>query len=250
MRYIICGLLIAAIHKTSFAQIVNIESQRIQSDTTGWLGNIGTSFLFEKNAVQVLNIGATAHVEYKSKKSLYLFLVNYNFLKGDGQTLNNSFFYHLRYNYKLNNWLRWEVFTQLQQNRINGIELRFLAGTGPRFKVAGNKKVSLYAATAAMYEYEKEQTVPVVYHRELRSSSYVSLTYDPVKNAEIIGTVFYQPLYSNFGDYRLLNEISIKLKFVKHLSFNASWYYLFDSKPAATIPKLNYSISNGITYDF
>jgi len=250
MRYIICGFLITLIHKASFAQIVNTESQRIQSDTTGWLGNIGTSFLFEKNAIEVISIGTTAHVEYKSKKSLYLFLVNYNFLKGDGQTLNNSFFYHLRYNYKLNNWLRWEVFTQLQQNRINGIALRFLAGTGPRFKLAGNKKVSLYAATAAMYEYEKEQTDPSIYHREVRSSSYISLTYNPVKNAELITTLFYQPLFRDFNDYRILNEISIKLKFVKHFSFNASWYYLFDSRPAATIPKLNYSISNGITYNF
>lgn len=250
MRYIICGFVIALIHKASFAQIVNTESQRIQSDTTGWLGNIGTSFLFQKNAVQVLNVGATAHVEYKSKKSLYLFLVNYNFLKGDGQTLDNNFFYHLRYNYKLNGWLRWEVFTQLQQNSINGIKLRLLAGSGPRFKLFRSKHVALYAATAAMYEYEEEQTLPVIYHRDLRSSSYVSITYNPTKNAEIISTLFYQPLYRNFSDYRVLNEISLNFKFVKHFSFNASWYYLYDSRPAANSPKLNYSISNGITYGF
>ena len=250
MRYIICGLLITAIHTASFAQIVNIESQRIQSDTIGWFGNMGTSFLFQKNAVQVIEIGANAHVEYKSKKSLYLFLVNYNFLRGDGQTLNNNFFYHLRYNYKLNKWLRWEAFTQMQQNAINGIKLRLLAGTGPRFKLFRSKHVALYAATAAMYEYEEEQTDPVIYHRDLRSSSYVSFTYNPTKNAEIVSTLFYQPLYRNFSDYRVLNEISLNFKIVKHFSFNASWYYLYDSRPAATIPKLNYSISNGITYGF
>jgi len=68
MRYIICCFLFAVIHKASFAQIVNIESQRIQSDTTGWPGNIGTGFLFEKNAIEVININANAHVEYKSPK--------------------------------------------------------------------------------------------------------------------------------------------------------------------------------------
>src|SRR5664279_1472864 len=88
MRYIICSFLIAVVHKASLAQIVNMESQRIRSDTTGWFGNVGTSFQFEKNAVQVINISAGAHLEYKSLKSLYLFLGNYNFLKGDGQTLN------------------------------------------------------------------------------------------------------------------------------------------------------------------
>jgi Protein of unknown function, DUF481 len=250
MRYIICSLLIATIHKTSLAQIVNVESQRIQSDTIGWFGSAGTSFLFEKNATQVINIGANAHAEYKSLKSLYLFLVNYNFLKGDGQTLNNNLFYHLRYNYKLNKWLRWEVFTQLQQNSVTGIKLRLLTGSGPRFKLSGSKHLALYTGTAAMYEYEKEETVPTVYHRDLRSSSYFTCTYNPSKNAELITTVFYQPLFRDFGDYRILNEISLKFKFVKHFSFTTSWSYLFDSRPAATTPKLNYSISNGISYDF
>lgn len=250
MRYLICSLLLTIIYKTSFAQIVNIESKRIQSDTTGWFGNIGTSFLFEKNAVQVTTINANAHAEYKSSKSLYLFLVNYNFLKGDGQTLSNNLFYHLRYNYKLNKWLRWEAFTQFQQNSVTGIKLRLLAGSGPRFKLSGSKQVSLYAATAAMYEYEEEQTMPVIYHRDLRSSSYISFSYDPSKNAEIIVAVFYQPLFDNFRDYRILNEINVKFKIVKHFSFTTGWYYLYDSRPAANRPKLNYRISNGISYDF
>jgi hypothetical protein len=249
-RFIICGLLIISVHKGSFAQIVNIESQRIQSDTTGWLGNIGASFLFEKNVVKVITIGANAHVEYKTPKSLYLFLINYNLLKGDGQTFNNNLFYHLRYNYKINKWLRWELFSQLQQNSVTGIKLRLLAGSGPRFKITGSKHISLYAGTAAMYEYEKEQTSPPVYHHDVRSSNYASLTYNPFKNTELIGTFFYQPLFSNFSDYRILNEISVKFKFVKHLSFTTAWYYLYDSRPAASTPKLNYSISNGIEYDF
>ncbi len=232
------------------AQIVNVESQRLQSDTTGWLGSFGSNFLFEKNAVQILNVNLNAHVEYKTKKSLYLFLGNYNLLKGSGQTLSDNVFYHLRYNYKINKWLRWEVFTQLQQNNITGIDLRMLAGTGPRFKLSRTKKLSFYTATAAMYEYEKEITTPPVYHRNIRSSSYFTVTYKPAENTELVGTVFYQPLYSNFGDYRILNEISAKFKIIKHLSFTAGWYYLYDSKPAASTPKLNYSISNGIEYDF
>lgn len=250
MRYILCSLLITIIHKTSFAQIINTESQRIQSDTTGWLGSLGTSFLYEKNAVQVMNINATAHVEYKTNKSLYLFLVNYNFLKGGGQTLENNLFYHLRYNYKVNKWLRWEVFSQLQQNSVTGIKLRWLGGTGPRFKLAGNKQVSLYAATAVMYENEKEETSPVIIHHDLRSSSYASFTCKPSKSAEIIATVFYQPLFSNLSDYRILNEIKVKFRFFKHVSFTTGWYYLYDSRPAASTPKLNYSLSNGIQYDF
>ena len=250
MRYILCSFIIAFIHKVSVAQIINTESQRIQSDTTGWFGSVGTSFLFQKNAVQVTNINATAHVEYKTNKDLYLLLVNFALLKGSGQTFSNNLFNHLRYNYKINKWLRWELFTQLQQNSVTGIQLRMLAGTGPRFKLTDTKHISLYTATAVMYEHEKEKTTPPVIHRDIRSSDYVSLTYRPSKNSEIITTLFYQPLFSNFSDYRILNEINITFKLVTHLSFTTAWYYLYDSKPAASTPKLNYSMSNGIQYDF
>ena len=250
MRLSTCFLLITTLYKTSVAQTVNIESRRIQSDTTGWLGNIGSNFMFQKNAIEVTNINLNAHVEYKSRKSLYLVLGNYNLLKGGGETLNNNLFYHLRYNYKVNKWLRWEIFTQLQQNSITGIKLRLLAGTGPRFKLTRTKNIGLYAATAILYEYEREQTIPIIYHRDIRSSTYFSFNYHNSKNFELISTVFYQPLFNNLSDYRVLNEISLKFKFVRHLSFTANWYYLFDSRPAALTPKLNYSISNGIEYDF
>lgn len=45
-----------------------------------------------------------------------------------------------------------EVFTQLQQNNVTGIDLRLLAGTGPRFKLSETKTIALFAGTAAMYE--------------------------------------------------------------------------------------------------
>lgn len=250
MRCVLFLLSFAAVCTKSSAQIVNVERKRIQSDSTGWLGNIGSNFLYQKNAIEIINLSANAHVEYKSKKSLYLFLANYNLLKGNRATLNNNVFLHLRYNYKVNKWLRWELFGQLQENRITGIKQRWLAGTGPRFKLLSNDTVALYTATAAMYEYEEEQTVPIIYHRDVRSSTYVSFDYKFSKNAELIATVFYQPLFNDFADFRILNEIGIKFKLIKHFSFGTNWYYLYDSRPAASTPKLNLSISNGIEYDF
>ena len=38
-----------------------MENSRIQSDTTGWKGDVGTSFSFSKNVQEVLNISATMH---------------------------------------------------------------------------------------------------------------------------------------------------------------------------------------------
>ncbi len=250
MRYFIISILLLVSNLPVFCQVINVESQRIQSDTTGWLGGLGTGFLFEKNVVEVININVNAHLEYKTQKDLYLFLVNYSFLKGSGQTFSNNLFYHLRYNYKVNSFLRWEAFTQMQQNNVTGIRLRLLAGTGPRFKLSDSKKLTLYAGSSFMYEDEKEKTHPIIHHKDFRSSNYITATYKPSDATEIIATVFYQPLYKNFKDYRILNEITLKIKLVEKLSFTTGWYFLYDSKPAASTPKLDYSISNGIEYNF
>ncbi|HRF17220.1 MAG TPA: hypothetical protein PK977_03595, partial [Chitinophagaceae bacterium] len=37
----------------SAAQIVNVESARMQSDTVGWMGSFGTSFTMNKNKVKI-----------------------------------------------------------------------------------------------------------------------------------------------------------------------------------------------------
>ena len=70
----------------------------------------------------------------KTVKALYLFLANYNLLKGNGHTLNDNTFYHVRYNYKLSRSLHWEAFTQLQQNDITGIKFRRLQVQAPVLK--------------------------------------------------------------------------------------------------------------------
>lgn len=249
MRYILCAFSFF-VSSPSFSQIVNIETQRLHSDTTGWFGKITTGFVLQQNASRILNINANANVEYKNPKDLYIILVNYNLLRANGQSFNNNVFAHLRYRRKINRRLSWEAFTQVQNNNVTGIDLRFLAGTGPRIKIISSPKITFYGATAAMYEYEKELTKPPIIHNDVRNSSYLSLSWKLSEDAELSGTLFYQPLFRDLKDYRLLNELSISYKIFRHLSLTAGWYYLFDSRPAAATPKLNYSISNGFEFEF
>src|SRR5206468_3722624 len=135
---------------------------RMQSDTTGWMGTIGTSFSYAKNVQEVLDVSLLAHVQYKTRKDLWLFLANYDYLKGNAETLSNNVFFHLRYNHKLTPALRWELFTQLQKNAVTGIDARWLLGTGPRLKIAESEKLKMYVGVDAMYEYEREHSIPVV----------------------------------------------------------------------------------------
>lgn len=232
------------------AQIVNIERARMQSDTTGWMGSAGASISLNQNVTQIFSTDLDAHIQYKSKKSLFLFLGSYGFLKGDGKKLIDNTFFHFRYNYKITPILRWEVFTQLQQNVIANIRSRYLIGTGPRFKILSTGLIRLYAATLIMYEREKEKTVNGTLHSDFRSSSYISFTITPDKMLEIISTTFFQPLLNNWNDYRILNQASLRVKAGKKFSIRINWNYLNDSYPVAGIPSVNYTLSTGFNYDF
>ena len=232
------------------AQIVNIERARMQSDTTGWLGNVGAEMSFSKNSNRVFSASADAHLQYKSKKSLYLILGSYGFLKGNNEKLEDNIFFHIRYNYKITQVLRWEMFTQLQKNVISNIKSRFLFGTGPRFKILSTNHFHLYAASLIMYEEEKEISNPVILHTDFRNSSYFSFTIIPNSQIEIISTTFFQPLLNDLNDFRILNQASLRAKAGKKLAIRINWNYLNDSRPVQGIPSVNYSFSTGIDYDF
>lgn len=234
------------------AQIVNIENARMQSDTTGWMGGAGAAVNLTQNTTKIFGADVAAHLQYKTSndKGLWLILGNYGFLKaGDSKFISNGFV-HLRYNRKINEWLRWEAFGQFQNNIITQIDSRILVGTGPRFKIIKTKAFRLYAATLFMYENEKERTAPTVKHSDLRSSSYVSFTYTPKDNIELVSTTFYQPLFKQLSDYRLLNQAVLKVKATKHFSLSVKWNYLFDKVPAGTAPKTTYNFGTGIDFEF
>jgi hypothetical protein len=233
-----------------FSQIVNIESNRYTTDTTGWKGNYEMGFAFGKQKEKYFAFSNTAHIQYKSKRSLYLILGSVDLLKSESKQLVNSGFFHLRYNYKIRNWLRWEAFTQVQYNKLVGLRMRYLLGTGPRFKVVQVEKFKTYIGTLYMLEYEinTDKTQKLL---QGRFSSYLSFSFRPIKTVEIVSTTYYQPLFSKLNDYRIATENSIHFRFHKILTFGIQFRLNFDSKPPlGATTDLTYLLENKIKIDF
>jgi hypothetical protein len=254
MRTLVLCTVLSLLTRAADAQIVNIESARMQSDTTGWKGSAAAGFTLTQNTQKVYDFNAGAHIQFKDKKNLYLLLGSSEFLKGDGSSLINNSFVHFRYNRKFTPHMRWEWFTQLQNNAVTGIELRFLAGTGPRFKLTESHKFRSYLGLAVMYEYEKDKAALAgqesIYHRDARGNAYFSLSWKPEESAELISTTFCQPLLDNWNDFRLLEQMSFRIKPGKHFLAHFDFQYLYDQFPAPGRPKTNYKIDTGIGFEF
>ncbi len=232
------------------AQIVNVESQRISTDTTGWAGSVEGGFSVAKDVEQVFSANAGAHIQYKGAKSLYFLLGDYSFLKGAEKKYIDNIFFHYRYNYKFTEAIRGEFFTQLQGNKITKIDTRFLVGLGPRIKVPTSNKLKAFVGVIFMYEYEKELTEELAYHRDARNSTYFSITYMPNEIIKLTSTTFYQPRLDHFGDFRILNQENVAFTITKKLSAVLSWNYLFDRYPVEGVPLSNFTFKTGFKYLF
>ena len=242
--YILCNIIYVN------AQIVNIESQRYTTDTTSWAGEYNAGFTFGKQAERYFAFTNTAQIQYKTNKHLYLILGSIDLLKSQTKDLINSGFFHFRYNYKIRNWLRWEAFTQAQYNKLNGIRVRFLLGTGPRFKVLQYEKFKTYIGTLYMLEYEVN-TSRTQKAWQGRFTGYLSMTLKPTKNIEIISTTYYQPKFEEISDYRIATDNSLMFKFHRILSFGLNYRLNYDSRPPeGAVTKLTYQLVNKFKIDF
>lgn len=231
--------------KNIHAQVVNMEGERFHRDSTTWSGSLTGNLSLSDYGSKVYYVNAGAHVQYQNEKELYLILGNYGILKGDGKKLVDNGFLHFRYNHKIGKVVRWEAFSQIQQNTIINLQSRFLIGTGPRFKIVSSKKVRLYAASLMMYERDKETTNPDVLD-EFRSSSYASVTFLPNEYTEITSTTYYQPKFTDIADFRVFNVLNINIKAGKKVSVNIKWNYLYDTRPPGNTQKYNYDFSTGV----
>lgn len=228
------------------AQVVNIESRRVKLDTTGWYSEFNTGFKYLKEKNPIFNFTNDIRVQYKAPKDLYLFLANYDISKSKGKTLTNNAFLHFRYNRKINGFIRWEAFTQLQFNEITRVKNRWLLGTGPRWKLLDKEVGALYLGNAYMFEINQEKNLSDSIIRQIdnRFSNYLSFSIFPNELISIISTTYYQPKINDWNDFRVSNVSDFRAKISKHLVIGLSYRLSFDSDPAEGIPNLNHSFEN------
>lgn len=231
------------------AQVLNIERQRIKTDTTGWSGSGGLSVNLLSNTRRFTEIALGVHLQYKTDRSLILALSDYEIIKSETDDFSNKGMQHFRYNYKLNKVVTWEAFTQAQFNKVLNLKFRGLLGSGPRFKILGLESFRIYSGIAWMLEYEIPEG-NLKAETNNRFSSYISLTFKVGDGFSLINTTYFQPKISFFGDRRIANNTDLVFKITKHLSYALSFEHLTDTQPMPGTPSTVYALKNKLLLDF
>jgi len=245
---IICFLF----YNNIWSQLVNVESQRIQSDSIRFVLNADLSYTNQKNNNEKLSLfttSITSQIKTKSLKDIFLALFNIDYSEANNQQLSNSLMLHLRYNRKITNRLRLEAFYQYQKNQLLGINYRNLLGLGPRIKILNTKKSKLYYGF--LYMHEKEMTLDenntIRYDNFNRVSTYLSVSIKLPKDIGEFDIVsYYQPCLNNFDNYRLNNQGSLIFNISNHIKLTNTISLLYDTSPPIGISKNNLNFTNGL----
>ncbi len=248
MKKILCLFMFVSFSLHS--QIINTESLRMVTDTSGWSGSIGLNVGFAKNVKELFNVRNNIHIQYKNPKHLVLFMNKISFDRADGADFVNKGVQHLRYNYRIYKRLSWEAFLQNQYNALSKIDYRRLVGKGFRYKLSTSEKYKGYLGSLVMYENEKTTEAPAIYHKDWRSSTYMSFSLYFTDNISLISTTYYQPMLSEFSDYRVAHQSALAFKILKNLSFKTTFNFTYDAFPVLGIPQKEYELTNGLVYSF
>lgn len=247
MRFWICFSLLLACGLPVTAQIVNIEDKRQQVDTTGWYGQLDLGFNLTQNSSRILSLNSAVRLDRLEERQNWLIYGGYNRVSVNGNDFINTGFGHLRYDRDLSGALVWEAFTQLQSDEKLQLNLRWLAGTGPRLRLSEEESFRLYAGLLYMYEYDRFSG-DIVY-RDHRLSSYLSLRLQWNDRVSLANTTYYQPKLPDFSLPRITTATSLAVQLASWLSFTSRFNLTYDrrlSEDFEGIPLSTYSWLNGI----
>jgi hypothetical protein len=234
------------------AQIVNIEELRIRgtNDSTRWYGALKGACQLSKVKEQSLLVHGESQVQYKHDRSIWLLLLNTNFVRAGNRDFVNATFGHLRYNYKIKTPLSWEVYVQQQTNKLLLIQNRSLAGTGLRQRLFINKVQNsrLYLGTAYLYE-RNQYTDDFGRKYWHRISNYMSVTLHNKKTGALVqATTYWQPVIGFIKKSRISTEWTLELPMGKHLRFSSDFAWSTDRSLPEGAPLQVYTWQNGVVW--
>lgn len=242
------------------AQVVNTEKLRLTGKEKDFQTVADFNFGLSRNkAGQTLRLGTQARLEYERKKSKWMLLGAYNltqFLNVDDpdavpKNFANNAFGHLRYNRKVNKWLTWEAFTQGQWDEIQEIDIRYLIGTGPRFRVKETEESHLFLGALYMLEYEETSPEELNnINKDQRLSTYLSAAWLVNEMISINHVTYFQPNLADFNDFRISSETNLSVKINDYVALKTYFQFIYDSRPPITVPESMYVLTNGLSVHF
>lgn len=245
-------LLLAAGTLTAAAQVLNIESLRMEADTTkSWAGSLNFGFSASKQDSETIQLSNSATLIHLGQTHSYMMLTSINLLTIDDELSNNGHI-HLRGTlWHRQNWSP-EIFTQLQYSQDWGLRRRALFGGGIRHNTIQQTGFTAGITTGLMYEHEvwrPEESPRIEYNRIKSTTSLLTRgKLSPTTSLYIVG--YYQAEPQRFISPRLTGNVELRFQVSRLVRFSAQFTTTYDYNPPPDVQSWVYSVRNNFSIVF
>ncbi len=236
------------------AQINTEKYRKYNSDETGFLFNLATTFSLKAGNTEYSAYTGSGRVDYNGKKFDAFIVGNFEF-KNTGETkVENDGFVHLRGITHVAKRTTWEIFLQKQYDEFIDLNSRDLAGTGIKYRLleSVSKKdstntVDINVSTGLMYETENYNLDGgTIDQFHWRNTSFVSIDWLIKSKLNLTSVIYYQPAFDDFNDFRIAAEGGLEFAIAKSVNFIFAITYRYNNKPVTNVKIFDLSIQNGI----
>lgn len=232
-----------------FGQIVRIENNQFNDDSTHWHGNAELNLYAIKNTNSLFRLATGSQIRYKDTAHTFISINEFRFILSGSEGVENRGYQHFRYQKSIQPIITLEAFSQSQFDHVLNIGFRQLLGAGPRIEWLAKKTyIESFTGWLYMYEYEEEFSTEII-NRAHRFSGYFVLQ-KAFKQLRLHGIMYYQPNIADWSDYRISGSGSLIVQFRKHLALQIRGDITSDTKPATEAARINYTLLQGITWEF
>ncbi len=236
------------------AAIVNIEKMRKDSGEKGFSSSLSFTLSYIEGNTDVTSHKTTLRSDYAAERfRTFLVLSHQRGEKDDVRHLNKGFI-HLRGIKPMTERYAVEGFLQKGYNDFTLLEDRRLIGTGIRTVLVeeeeDDRSLGLYFGVGLMREREVIDYPPEEISTITRSTNYLSCRWQASEGTRFSGTLYYQPRFSDTGDYRILFDGGFAFALTKRIDFTFSVNYRHDNRPPIGIRNYDVEITNGFSLSF
>ncbi|MCB0377233.1 MAG: DUF481 domain-containing protein [Bdellovibrionales bacterium] len=211
----------------SFA-FINVESLR-QSGRDEANGKTKLEFNGRNgNTDKVIIQGASTN-RFMMDKNEVLFLLSYQYGETSKVKDTNNGSGHLRLTRPYRPWMASEAFLQSQFDEFQNLTRRNLMGLGMRWRLFEKPAHFLFLGTGAFHEEEDLKGLPG--NSDMRGNMYLSYLQKINNSSELSSTLYYQPNFKTFLDFRLRFQVSLEVKMNSFLSIVTDLSVAHDSRP-------------------
>lgn len=253
----LAGLVLAAVLASTApaaAQIVNTQPL-LSKVGDGASGELRISLDWRTGNTRLFRSIASALFTYTDGDDTLISSSKLDFGRAGDADFVSQLFTHLRYQRVFSDLLTWEVFGQVSTAKTKRLDLRALAGTGPRFALVPGPAVSAHLGVAYMFEHElvqdDGQADAGVRENNHRASAYLTGRFSVAPTITLTHTTFVQPrLDAFFDDLRVLSITDIAFNVVDRLALTIGFEIAWDSDPPDAVEELDTTLLFGLAWGF